>query len=233
MGQELRFALRSLLRSPGFLLTAVGSLAIAIGASVAAFSVIDAIRLRALPFINAERLVIIGETATGPGSETTPPCLGLCNVSYETFAQVLKTRQFRAADAIAAFTSGGKSLTRNGEAILVNGGVVSPNVFGLLGVKPIIGRGLTAEDDKLGVPLVTVLSHDLWETQFGKDPGVIGTDVKLSDSHYTIVGVMPPGFRFETNSDFWLPTVPTLDPSTRPSIRTVSVFARLARGRTI
>jgi putative ABC transport system permease protein len=233
MMQELRFALRSLLRSPGFLITAVGSLAIAIGASVAAFSVIDAVRLRALPFTDANRLVVIGETATGPGSESTPPCRGACNVSYETFAQVLRPGQFRSIDAVVAYASGGKSLTRNGEAVLVSGGVVSPNAFSLLGVRPIIGRGLTDEDDRLGVPLTTVLSHELWETQFGKDPGVIGTDVKLSDSHYTIVGVMPPGFRFESGSQFWLPVVPTLDPSTRPSIRSVSVFARLAPGRTV
>ena len=233
MPQELRFALRSLLRSPGFLITAVGSLAIAIGASVAAFSVIDAVRLRALPFVSADRLVIIGETPTGLGTEGTPPCRGGCNVSYETYAQVLRTQRFRSVDAIAATTGGAKSLTRNGEAILVNGGVVSPNVFGLLGVKPVIGRAFTADDDRLGVPLTTVLSHQLWETQFGKDPGVIGTDVKLSDSHYIVIGVMPPGFRFEINSDFWLPVVPTLDPSTRPSIRTVTVFARLAPGRTI
>src|SRR6476659_7071652 len=106
MPHDLRFALRSLLRSPGFPITAVGSLAIAIGASVAAFSVIDAVRLRALPFVNADRLVVIGETATGPGSEGTPPCLGACNVSYETFAQVLRTRQFRSVDAVAAYTSG-------------------------------------------------------------------------------------------------------------------------------
>jgi putative ABC transport system permease protein len=233
MANDLRIALRSLVRSPGFLVTAVASLAIAIGATVAAFAVIDAVRLRALPFASADRLVIIGETPAGPGSETTPPCRGSCNVSYETFAQVLRTHPFRSVDAVAATTSGGKSLTRNGEAVLVTGGVVSPNVFGLLGVRPIIGRGITAEDDRLGVPLTTVLSHELWETQFGKDPGVIGTDVKLSDSHYTVVGVMPPGFRFEANSDFWLPVVPTLDPSTRPSIRSVSVFARLAPERTI
>ena len=233
MTHELRIALRSLLRSPGFLVTAVGSLAIAIGASVAAFSVIDAVRLRALPFIDADRLVVLGETPTGPGVNGIPPCRGACNVSYETFAQVLRTRQFRSIDAVAAYTSGAKSLMRNGEAVLATGGVVSPNLFTLLGARPVVGRGLTAEDDRLGVPLATVLSHELWETQFGKDPGVLGTDVKLSDSHYTVVGVMPPGFRFESGSQFWLPAVPTLDPSTRPSIRSVAAFARLAPGRTI
>ena len=230
---SFRIALRSLLRSPGFLTTAVGSLAIAIGASVAAFSVIDAVRLRALPFRDSDRLVVLGETPTGPGAEAAPPCRGACNVSYETYAQVLATRRFRSIDAVAAYTSGAKSLMRNGEAVLVTGGVVSPNVFGLLGVRPLIGRGLSVEDDRLGVPLTTVLSHELWTSQFGSDPGVIGTDVKLSDSHYTVVGVMPPGFRFESGSQFWLSAVPTLDPSTRPSIRTVSVFARLAPGRTI
>jgi putative ABC transport system permease protein len=233
MTHDVRIALRSLLRSPAFLVTAVGSLAIAIGATVAAFSVIDAVRLRALPFVDADRLVVVGEIPTGPGVTTVPPCRGACNVSYETFAQVLSTRPFRSIDAVAAYTSGAKSLTRNGEAVLATGGVVSPNLFALLGVRPLIGRGLTADDDRLGVPLATVLSHEIWETQFGKDPGVLGTDVKLSDSHYTVVGVMPPGFRFETNSQFWLPAVPTLDPSTRPSIRSVSVFARLAPGRTI
>src|SRR6185295_12019464 len=153
MPQELRFALRSLLRSPGFLITAVGSLAIAIGASVAAFSVIDAVRLRALPFIDADRLVVIGETPTGPGTEGSPACRGGCNVSYETYAQVLSARKFRSIDAVAAYTSGAKSLMRNGEAVLMNGGVASPSLFPLLGVKPVIGRGLTAEDDRLGVPL--------------------------------------------------------------------------------
>ena len=230
---DLRLALRSLLRSPGFLVTAVGSLAIAIGAAVAAFSVIDAVRLRALPFVDADRLVIIGEAPGGPDGATAPACRGSCNVSYETFAQILRTHRFRSLDAVAAHTSGAKSLTRSGEAVLVTGGVVSPNIFALLGARPVIGRGLSDEDDQLGVPLTTVLSHDLWETQFGKDPGVIGTVVKLSDSHYTVVGVMPPGFRFESGSQFWLPAVPTLDPSTRPSIRSVTVFARLAPGRTI
>ena len=116
MTNDLRIALRSLIRSPGFLVTAVGSLAIAIGASVAAFSVIDAVRLRALPFTDADRLVIIGETPTGPGANAAPPCRGACSVSYETFAQVLRTRQFRSVDAVAAFTNGAKSITRNGEA---------------------------------------------------------------------------------------------------------------------
>ena len=233
MSHDLRFALRSLLRTPGFLVAAVGSLALAMGASVAAFSVIDAVRFRALPFANADRLVVLGETSANPADAAAPPCRGGCPVSYDTYAKVLRDHPFRSVDAVAAYTNGAKSLVRNGEAVLVTGGVLSPNLFALLGVRPVIGRGLSAEDDRLDTPLVTLLSHELWESSFGKDPGVIGTEVKLSDSRYTVVGVMPPGFRFETVSQFWLPAVPTLDPSTRPSIRSVTVFARLAPGRTL
>ncbi|MEO7962617.1 MAG: ABC transporter permease, partial [Gemmatimonadaceae bacterium] len=113
------------------------------------------------------------------------------------------------------------------------GGVLSPNLFSLLNVQPLHGRAFSAEDNKLGAAPVTVLSHALWTSQLGADPNIIGRVVKLSDTHYTVIGVMPPGFQFEVKSQFWLPIVPVLDPSTRPSIRTVTAIGRLAPGRTI
>jgi len=132
MSNDLRFALRSLLRAPGFLAAAVGSLALALGASVAAFSVIDAVRFRALPFANADRLVVLGETSANPADAAAPPCRGGCAVAYDTYAQVLRDHPFRSVDAVAAYTNGAKSLVRNGEAVLVTGGVLSPNLFALL-----------------------------------------------------------------------------------------------------
>ena len=232
MLRELRQALRSLLRTPVFLAVAVLSLGLAIGGSVAAFSIIDAIRLRQLPFPDADRLILLSEV---PAREvvTGPNCRQGCSVSYATFDQVLKRFPFRSLDALASFTSGAKSLNQGGDALLLNGGVVSPSVFPLLQARALLGRVFTAEDDKLGVPLTTILSYAVWANHFGMDPGIIGKDVKLSDSHYTIVGVMPPEFRFEVDSDFWLSAVPTLDPSTRPSIRSVTVVGRLAPGRTL
>ncbi len=229
---ELRFALRSLLRTPVFLLTAVLSLALAIGGSVAAFSIIDAIRLRSLPFPDAGRLVILSEVPSGPGA-VEASCRQGCSVGYTTWDQVLKGHPFHALDAVAAFTSGAKSLNVGGDALLLNGGVVSPNLFTLLEARPMRGRAFSDEDDRLGTQLTTVLSYAVWANQFGMDPGIIGKDIKLSDSHYTVIGVMPPEFRFEVNSDFWLPAVPTLDPSTRPSIRSVNVIGRLAPHGTI
>ncbi|MBC7896364.1 MAG: ABC transporter permease [Cytophagaceae bacterium] len=229
---DARQAVRSLRRSRGYVATVIASLALGMGASVAAFGVIDAVRLRALPFPHAERLVVISEVPAD-GETPAPDCALRCDVQYTTFSQVLSTRTFKTLDAIAGYTTGGKVYMAGGEPVPVSGGVVSPNVFSLMGVQPFMGRALTAEDNQLGVTLATVLSHDMWATLFGGDPNIVGKVVKLSDSRYTVVGVMPPGFDFEAGSKFWLPPVPTLDPSTRPSIRSLVVMGRLAPGRTI
>lgn len=227
-----RAALRSLGRSKRFTATAVLALVLAIGAGTTAFAVLSAVRWRALPFRDANRLVLISEVPANQ-TERAAQCEGPCDTRYDTFAQVLRDHHFSSVDAMAAFTSGAKSLATSDQPLLLTGGVVSPGVFAMLGVSPVVGRALSADDDRLGVPLVTVLSYGLWQSQFGGDRSIVGRDIKLSDSHYTVVGVMPPGFTFESRSDFWLPAVPTLDPSTRPSIRSVNVLARLAPGHTL
>jgi len=226
-------ALRSLFRSPGFLATAVISLGLGLGAGAAAFSVLDAVRFRALPFPDGDRLVVLSEVPANPIERSSTGCRTGCDVSYETFTKVLQAGSFRTIDAVAGFTSGGKALNLGGEPILVTGGVVSPNLFGLLGVKPILGRLISDDDNRLGATLVVMISHEMWTTHLARDPNIIGRVIKLSDSHYTVIGVMPPGFSHEVNNQFWLPAVPTLDPSTRPSIRSLTVIARLAPGRTL
>src|SRR4051812_5887206 len=231
MLSHLRLGARSLARTPVFLATTVLSLALGIGASAAAFSVLDAVRFRALPFPSGERLVVIQEAPSS--SAGTGGCATGCEPSYETFAQVLRDHPFHSLDAIAGFTSGGKGLVLGDEIVPVLGGVVSPNVFALLNAKPFVGRTFTAEEDRLGGPLAVVLGYGLWTSRFASDPNILGKGVKLSDSRYTVVGVMPAGFEFEAGAQFWLPEVPTLDPSTRPSIRTLNVVGRLTRGATI
>lgn len=236
--QDLRVAVRSLGRTPGFLVAGVLSLALAIGTGAAAFSVIDAIRFRALPMRDAERLVLVsevpaGRTASASSAGGRGRCTTACDVGYKTFAQALERHPFRSLDLVAAFTSGGKSLVVKDEPVLVIGGVVSPSLFALLGVGPELGRLFVPDDNRLGAAAVVVLSHDLWVTQLGGQRDVVGSLVKLSDTRYTVIGVMPEGFDFESGSKFWLPAVPTLDPSTRPSIRTVTVIGRLRRGSTI
>ena len=230
--QNLTVAARSLARSPLFVVTTLLSLALGIGASAAAFAVLDAVRFRALPFPHGERLVTIQEIPIAGGAPAGA-CVATCDPSYETFAQVLRTHPFHSLDAVVGYTSGGKGLVLGDEIVPVLGGVVSPNAFALLNARAAIGRVLTAEDDRLGVPLAVVLGHGLWMSRFAADPGILGRQVKLSDSRYTVVGVMPPGFEFEAGAQFWLPVVPTLDPSTRPSIRNVTVVGRLAPGATL
>jgi predicted permease len=229
----LRLIVRSLLRSPGFAVAAILSLALGIGSGAAAFSVIDAVRFRALPFKDGDRLVLISEAPVGPAGQPAVPCPGGCDVSYELFANLLKVHSFRSVDQVAGYTSGAKALNLGGEPILISGGVVSANLFDLLGAEPMLGRRIVADDDRLGAPPVTVISADLWRNQLGGRPDIVGQTVKLSDTRYTVVGVMPPGFEHEVNSQFWLASVPTLDPSTRPSIRSLVVVARLRPGATI
>ncbi|HJU66006.1 MAG TPA: ABC transporter permease, partial [Gemmatimonadaceae bacterium] len=234
LDHDARIALRSLGRSPGFLITAVLSLALGIGASAAAFSVIDAVRLRSLPFRDGDRLVLISELPVEIRQESGGgACRAACNVSYVAYDRWIRRHPFRSLDAVAAYTSGAKALGTGGEPLLVTGGVVSENLFPLMGVRPLLGRGFSADDNQVGAAPVVVLSHDLWSTHFGRDPGILGRTVKLSDTQYTVIGVMPAGFDHEVRSQFWLPVVPTLDPSTRPSIRSVTVIGRLAPGMSL
>src|SRR5213082_3096069 len=206
LGNDIRLAARSLSRNPVFVVTSVLSLALGIGASAAAFSVLDAVRFRALPFPNGDRLVVIREV---PAALNGAPaaCPSGCDPSYETFAQVLRNHPFRSLDAVVGYTSGAKGLVQGDEITPVLGGVVSPNVFALLGAKALVGRTFIAEDDRLGVTPVVVLGHGLWTTRFGQDARILGQVVKLSDTRYTVIGVMPAGFEFEAGSQFWLPVV--------------------------
>jgi putative ABC transport system permease protein len=237
--QDVRFALRTLSRSPGLVIAAILSLAIGIGAAASAFSVIEAVRFRALPFPDGDRLVIISEVPVSPvASKVGPngaqaPCLVACSVAYETWDAVLRKYPFRTLQSVAAHTSGAKALMLDGDAVNVIGTVASPSLFPLVDARPARGRLFTADDDRLGAENVTLLSDQLWKTRFGADERILGTAVQLSDTRYTVVGIMPPDFEFETESRFWLPDVPALDPSTRPSIRTVTVIGRLASGATI
>ena len=227
---DLRLAVRTLRRSPGFTITAVLSLALGIGAACAAFGVLDAVRFRALPFPGAERLVTISEVRADLGLDA---CRGGCDPSYETYANVLRVATPRSLGALAAYTSGLKALGTGGEPIPVFGGIASHDLFALLGARPVRGRAFLPDDDRVGAAPVVVLSHELWTTQFGADPAILGRVVKLSDTQYTVIGVMGPGFDHESRSRFWLAAAPTLDPSTRPSIRNLTVIGRLAPGRTI
>jgi putative ABC transport system permease protein len=200
------------------------SLALAIGAGVAGFGVIDAVRFRALPLPNAERLVLISETPKAG-------CPTICTVDYKTLA-LLREHRFKSIDALAAFIEGPKAFGSRGDQFDVTAGIVSKTLFDMLGVRPVLGRPFSDDEDRLGAAPVMLISHDLWMTYFGGDSTILGKSYRLSEEPFTVIGVMPPGFNFETKSQVWLAASRYLDPRTGTSLRVTNVLARLAPGIT-
>ena len=218
-------AWRSLWRSPGFVAAATLSLGLATGAGVAGFSVLDAVRFRALPFADADRLVLIGEVPERG-------CPALCDVDYRTF-DLLRRHRFSSIDAVAAFTSGGKALGEGADQVDVVSVIMSASAFPLLGARPMLGRTFAPDEDELGAPPLMVISHGLWSTVFGSDSSILGRTFRLSDEPYTVIGVMPPGFEFESRGQLWLAATRYLDPRTGTSLRSINVMARLVPGATM
>jgi putative ABC transport system permease protein len=197
--EHVRYALRGLLRSPGFTAVAVIALALGIGANTAIFSVVNAVLLRPLPYRDSGRLVVADER------HLTGPEVG--NVSPANFLDWRE--QNRVFDLFSAAFLWGGTLTGRGEAEQLSGLQVTSNLFTLLGAQAERGRTFLLEEGQPGAKRVLVLSHRLWQRRFGSDPHIVGQAVTLSGETYTVVGVMPAGFRFPpywaTRAELWTP----------------------------
>ena len=198
---DLRYALRSLLRSPGFALVAALTLALGIGANTAIFSVVYSVLLRPLAYTEPEQLVSIRAGFAGTGATDVP-------ASQPEYQDYL--REVSALQALAAIYPININFTGLGEPQRIQAAVVSDNYFRLLGVKPALGRDFTKDDDGGRIGYVTIISYDLWRQRFGGDPGIIGKTVRLDDDPMTVVGVMPRGFRHALESgaspmEVWAP----------------------------
>ena len=195
---DLRYAARALVRTPGFTAVAITSLALGIGANTAIFSVVNAVLLEPLAFAAPDRLVSIGE-----GEEGDP--LGQQNsTSPGSFFDI--KAQTRAFSGLAAYSSTSGALVGRGEPEMLQGRLVIGGLFDVLGVAPLIGRSATPSDEDPSAPPVVVLSHAAWTRFFGADPGVVGTTINLGDMPRTVIGVMPETFRFPNGSaQYWIP----------------------------
>ncbi|MFL6333875.1 MAG: ABC transporter permease [Pyrinomonadaceae bacterium] len=195
--QDLRFGARMLWKRPGFTAVAVVTLALGIGANTAIFSLVNEVLLKPLPFPEPGRLVMLWEDATRIGfPQNTPAPANF--VDWKT-----QTQSF---ESLAATSFESFNLTGYGEPQRLNGNGVSAGLFPLLGVRPALGRGFTADEEKPGSDNVVILSHGLWLETFGGDPGVVGRDILLNGDKYTVVGVMPRGFQFlDPNVRAWIP----------------------------
>jgi predicted permease len=231
--QDLRYAVRTLLKSPGFTIVAVLTLALGIGANVAIFSVVYGVLLRPLSFAHPEQLVRIFDDLRGPST----PDVGMS--APELWDLEERSGVFQEVSAVAPGNSavGGGERTVRAEAL-----ITSPDYFELLGAKPAIGRVYTRQDSVPGFLEPVVISDGFWQRNYGSDPKIVGRKMSLDRDLYTIVGVMPPGFRhpgrtLNTDVEVWLATGFNGQPFPVPAERTLrlipAAIGRLKPGMTV
>ncbi|MET0625443.1 MAG: ABC transporter permease [Pyrinomonadaceae bacterium] len=199
--QDLRYGARMLRKNPGFTLVTVLTLALGIGANTALFSVVDALLFKSLPVKEPGRLVLFRCVASptfspGPyaGYDGTDAAgrRVMTSFAYQTFRRI--RQQQSVLSDVFAYGDLVLNVNADGQADIANGQAVSGNYYAGLGVGAIVGRTITNEDDQGGARPVAVLSHRYWQRRFGGDPSVVGKQINLNDTAFTVVGVTPPGF---------------------------------------
>ena len=192
---DLKFALRQLRNSPGFILIAVLTLALGIGANTAIFSIVNSVLLRPLPYRNADRIMILNESS-GPGQDYSVALPDYFdwqrdNTVFEHLAATRK--ESRNLSGIA-----GREPER------ISCASVTRNFFKIVGVQPEIGRTFNEDEDKVGAAPVVLISDRLWRRVFNADPSVLGRSITLHDQNYNVIGVMPPQLTSPQDSDVWV-----------------------------
>jgi putative ABC transport system permease protein len=221
--QDLRFALRSLVRQPGFALTAIVTLALGIAATTAIFSVVDAVMLRPLPFERADRIVAIRNLAARTGAVSS-------TVSGPDFHDW--QAQSRSFQAIAYYKGGETSVTVGSTADYASAQVVTPQFFRVLGARAAVGRLPTEEDQQPNGPLAVVITDAFWKRHLNADPAAIGMPLKFSDRTFVIAAVLEPGIRYPAGADIYAPSW-VFPETTSRSAHNYRVIARLKDGVTI
>jgi predicted permease len=195
--QDIRFGLRALRKSPGFTAVALLALALGIGAGTAIFSVADALLLKPISLPDPDHLVVLQEQAPGQsGNDAT----GVSPANFLDWKSQTKT-----LDEMTLLLWDSVSLTGTGVPERVQGYAVASNFFSIGGAQPFLGRTFLPEDGQQGHGDVVVLSHGFWVRRFGADPQIVNSAIHLDGKPYTVVGVMPPSFRFPVAAEIWLP----------------------------
>ncbi|MGH9663835.1 MAG: ABC transporter permease, partial [Bryobacteraceae bacterium] len=220
--QDLRYGYRTLRNSPGFTAVALATLAIGIGANTAIFSFVDGVLLKPLPYAEPDRIMRVLEKPPGGGRN------GISTLNYLDWQ-----KQNTVFDYMAAQTGGSVTLTGINDPVQLRGTRVSPHYFDIYGMKAVLGRTFAPDEDQPGKNHVAVLSHALWESQFGSDPAVIGRSVLLDGERNTIIGVLPEGSAFDRSySQIWRPL--TFEPQNMTrNFHWFGAFAKLKKGVTL
>ncbi len=228
---DVKFALRQMRKTPAFAVVVIVTLALGIGANTTVFSIVDAVVLRPLPYAHPERLVEIQSKIS------TGAYLGGAVCYPDFFDWRAQNHSF---EHMVSYHDNSLTLTGVERPVHLDGQVVSWELLPTLGVSPELGRGFRPEDEKLGARVV-LISHSLWVSQFGSDPGVVGRTLHLSGQTYTVVGVMPASFRFPVDApktDFWTTLATDNDGTPRASTanrgeHSMAVMGRLKPGVTV
>ena len=223
---DLRFAFRSLRKSPGFTLVSILTLALGIGANTAVFSMIRGVLLRPLPFEDGSRLVYLRQPA---------PLAGVQNARFSVLELADYRERSQALPSVVEYHSMPFILLGRGEPRRVQTGVVSANYFEILGVRPLLGRGFRAGEDQPGAMPVLVLSHGFWKNRLGGDPGIVGRTFEMNDRIHTVIGVLPPVPQYPAENDLYMPSssCPFRSSAFTANTRTarlLHLFGRLAPG---
>jgi putative ABC transport system permease protein len=203
--KDIRYAIRGLLKRPGFTAVAVITLALGIGANAAIFSAVHSVLLRPLPFSEQDRLVVMWKQ----DQTVKQPLVELSIAEFNDWRS--QSSSFESLTAMPTSVYGyGYVLTGRGEPVQIESARVSADFFSTLRVRPLLGRAFTSDDDRPGAARVVILSNRLWRQQFNADANVIGQTITLNDNGFSVVGVMPANFEFPKGADLWSPLSATM-----------------------
>ncbi len=222
--RDASYSVRILLKNYAFTIVVVLTLALGIGANTAIFSFANGILLRPLPYPQSDRLAVLDETALKRGIDSM-------SVSFPNFLDWREQNKVF-EDIGVYFGSSRFSLSGAGEPVEVRGSFISHGLFEILRVSPQLGRTFTANEDRPEEDAVVILGHNLWQRNFGGDANIIGRKIMISNRPRTVVGVMPPGFRFPDVAELWAPVALTTRIFTRTD-HGLSSIARLKDGVTL
>lgn len=221
--QDIRYAVRTLVKSPGLVAVAVLSLGLGIGVNATVFSCVNALFLRPYPYRDAAQLVALWEAQPSRGITETDP-------SYANFVD-WRAGTARSFDGLIAAYDRGFNIAGGGEEPEnITGESISWNTFRMLGVRPILGRDFLEEEEQPTRAKVTILSHRLWTRMFKSDSTVVNRVIILNGDPYTVVGVMPPPHMFPNDAQLWVPI--DLNPAQARGNHFLDVFGRLRDGVT-
>src|SRR5216110_2469413 len=225
--QDVRVGLRVLVKDKSFCFLAVLVLGLGIGGATTQFTVVNAIVLRGLSFPHPEQLVTIGLIDPKASDQNNNFGFGVIPTAQD-YEDLKATQQ--SCSLMAGYLSGSTiNVTYKNNPQRYTGGYVTEDFFKITGVSPILGRDFTAADNKPGAEKVTILGHEIWQRDFGGDPRIIGESVRINGKAATVIGVMPPNFKFPVSEQLWVPLYNEFPPKPRGDTSSVgpAILGRL------